>query len=73
MNAQTISKYELLQLFNRLFKDDKLIISHDDTYYSDKSLVCTRIDGFLKDISYEQMLFEMKQWIDTHLELYPHY
>ena len=73
VNAQTISKYELLQLFNRLFKDDKLIISHDDTYYSDKSLVCTRIDEYFKVPSYEQMLFEMKQWIDTHLELYPHY
>ena len=73
VNSETISKYDLLQLFNQYFKASSLHISKDDQYHCDKSLVCTRKDFVFDVPSYEQMIIEMKQWIDEHHELYPHY
>ena len=73
VNSETISKYDLLQLFNQYFKASSLQISKDDQYHCDKSLVCTRKDFAFDVPSYEQMIIEMKEWVDEHHELYPHY
>lgn len=73
VNSNTISKYELLQLFNQYFKASSLLITKDASYRCDKSLVCTRDDFHFEVPSYEQMIIEMKQWVDDHQDLYPHY
>lgn len=73
VNSETISKYDLLQLFNQYFKASSLLIAKDASYYCDKSLVCTREDLIFDVPSYEQMIIEMKQWVDDHNDLYPHY
>jgi dTDP-4-dehydrorhamnose reductase len=73
VNNETISKYELLKLFNKYMKDDQVEILPSDNLSLDKSLVNNRRDFSFKVPSYEAMVSEMKEWIDNHKELYPHY
>jgi len=39
----------------------------------DKTLINTREDFAFNVPSYEQMVIEMKEWVDAHYDLYPHY
>lgn len=73
VNNDTISKYELLGLFNKYFKDGKLQINENHDFICDKSLVNTRKDFPFIVPSYEIMVQEMHEWIISHQELYPHY
>lgn len=73
VNNSNISKYELLCLFNSHFKDNSLNVSPDDNLQLDKSLINTRNDFSFKVPFYEEMIVEMKEWIQSHSELYPHY
>ncbi len=73
VNNYTISKYELLALFNKYFKNDSLSILPNDSVVLDKSLLNTRKDFDFMVPSYEEMVIEMKEWIVNHIELYPHY
>ncbi|KAB2477476.1 SDR family oxidoreductase [Bacillus cereus] len=73
VNNDSITKYEMLGLFNRYCKENKLIINKNDTVALNKSLVNNRKDFDFKVPSYEEMVCEMKEWIDNHKELYPHY
>jgi len=73
VNNMSISKYDLLNLFNKYFKNDSITIEKNDNIKMDKSLRCTRNDFSFKVPDYEQMVIEMKEWVDTHKELYPHY
>lgn len=73
VNNKTISKYELLQLFNKYFKDNQLIINKSDNIIVNKSLVNNRTDFDFVVPSYEDMIKEMKEWVINHKELYPHY
>lgn len=73
VNNDTISKYELLGLFNKYFKDGKLQINENPDFICDKSLVNTRKDFPFIVPSYEIMVQEMHEWIISHQELYPHY
>jgi dTDP-4-dehydrorhamnose reductase len=73
VNNETISKYELLNLFNKYFKNNKLIINESDHVIVNKSLVNTRSDFDFIVPSYEDMIKEMRDWIMSHKELYPHY
>ena len=73
VNNQSISKYELLCLFNRYFKKKNLTILPSKTVQVDKSLINTRNDFFFEVPSYEQMIAETKCWVDAHPELYPRY
>lgn len=73
VNNETISKYELLKMFNKYFKDSQLIISKSDNVIVNKSLVNNRTDFDFIVPSYEEMIKEMKEWIINHKELYPHY
>ena len=73
VNGDTITKYELCRLFNRYFRADALTVNPVEGVVQDKSLVCTPRDfGFVVP-AYEQMIREMKEWVDAHQELYPHY
>ncbi|ASB86849.1 SDR family oxidoreductase [Bacillus sonorensis] len=64
-----ISKYELLLLLNKIFARGVAIIP-DDHMRFDKSLVMTREDVPYQPIGYEQMLVELKQWMDDRPYLY---
>lgn len=73
VNNETISKFELLKLFNKHMKENSISILPNDTLKVDKSLVNSRNDFSFVVPSYEQMVIEMKYWIEKHKELYPHY
>jgi len=73
VNNETISKFELLKLFNKHLKDDTITILPSDAAAVDKSLINNRNDFSFVVPSYEQMVIEMNAWIENHKELYPHY
>ena len=73
VNNDVISKHDLLVLFNKYFRNNSLTILKNDNLKLDKSLRSTRKDFSFIVPSYEQMIIEMKEWVDTHPGLYPHY
>lgn len=71
---EIISKYELLELFNKYIRMDSLKIISQETPISDKSLIRTNFDGFDYIIpSYKSMVMELGEWMNVHKEIYPHY
>lgn len=73
VNNETVSKYDLIKMFNRYMKDNEIEVLPSDELLIDKSLINNRTDFTFKVPSYETMCLEMKDWIDEHKELYPHY
>lgn len=73
VNNKKISKFDLLGLFNKYFKNDETNININDKVYVNKSLVNNRSDFDFNVPSYEDMIIEMKEWVIRHKELYPHY
>lgn len=73
VNNEAISKYELLRMFNKFFKNNKTVIHESNNLSVNKSLVNNRTDFNFTVPSYEEMMIEMKEWIEKHRELYPHY
>lgn len=73
VNNESISKYDLLVLFNRHFRNNNLTILKNVDVKLDKSLRNTRKDFSFIVPSYEQMIIGMKEWVNTHPGLYPHY
>lgn len=73
VNNCNINKFELLKLFNQYFKNDRLTILQSDAISVDKSLINNRNDFSFVVPSYEQMVSEMKVWIEDHKDLYAHY
>ena len=69
----SISKYDLLVLFNRYLRDNELNILPVDGISADKSLKRTKFDFSYKIPDYETMVAEMSEWINNHKDLYPHY
>lgn len=70
---EKINKYELLKLFNSIFRNNQLEILAFDAYKVDKSLLFTRKDFNYNVPTYEQMLQDLKTWILDHNALYKHY
>lgn len=73
VNNESISKYELLNLFNTYFRKNQITIEKEENVQLDKSLINTRKDFSFEVPSYEQMVKEMKEWVKTHKSLYQHY
>ncbi|REK72068.1 NAD-dependent epimerase/dehydratase family protein [Paenibacillus paeoniae] len=73
VNNASICKLDLLHLFNQHFKSNDLNILPSDAVNLDKTLRNNRDDFSFQVPSYEQMIIEMKEWIDSHPHLYPHY
>lgn len=73
VNNESISKYELLKLFNHEFKKDEIDIKPSDLLQLDKSLRHKRTDFSFIVPSYVDQIKDMKAWVDSHKELYPHY
>lgn len=69
----SISKYDLLGLFNHYLRNDTVRINPIEGVNADKSLIRTRFNfGYLIP-DYEVMIREMAEWIKNHRALYPHY
>jgi len=71
--GEPISKLDLLTLFNEYFRDGELDITPEPSVAADKSLRNSRTDFSFQVPSYRAMVEEMKQWVEAHAELYPHY
>ena len=69
----SISKCDLLGLFNQYIRKEKVTIVPVDKMAADKSLKRTRWDFAYKIPSYEQMIRELAEWMKNHKDLYPHY
>lgn len=69
----SISKCDLLGLFNRYLRKDKVTIIPVEEMSADKSLKRTRWDFAYKIPDYEQMVAELADWMKAHKALYPHY
>ena len=73
VNNDVISKHDLLVLFNKYFRNNSLTILKSNDLRLDRSLRNTRKDFSFIVPSYEKMIIEMKEWVDAHSNLYPHY
>lgn len=73
VNNESISKFDLCSLFNKYFRNGKIIINPSDKLRLDKSLRHRRTDFSFVVPSYEQQIKEMADWVNTHKEFYPHY
>ncbi len=73
VNNESISKYDLLQLFNKYFFHNQVVIDIEEKFQLDKSLRSTRNDFLFEVPSYDQMIKEMHDWIIKYKELYPNY
>ncbi len=70
----SISKYELLKMFNTYLRREPIDIHPVEGVLRDKSLIRTRYTGFDYLIpDYETMIKELGEWMRIHKELYPHY
>lgn len=69
----SISKYNLLVLFNKLFRKNSLTIVPSDKIQVDKSLIRTNFSLKYDIPTYEEMLLDMYKWIKNNRNLYPHY
>jgi len=72
VNNASISKYELLALFNNL-RNAPVFITPDDSYLMDKSMINKRTDFCFPVRAYDEMIHDMGKWIQAHGALYPHY
>jgi len=71
--TESISKYNLLKLCQKVFdRQDIKIIPYDNSL-TDKRLINTREDFSFTISGYGDMISEMKVWVDTHNSLYAHY
>ncbi len=73
VNNESISKYDLLSLFNEYCKVNPISIRPTDEIILNKALTCTRTDFDFVVPSYKQMVVDMKKWIDNHKDIYPEY
>lgn len=73
VNNESISKFDLLGLFNNYMRDGELSIKPSEAVNMNKSLVNNRTDFSFEVLNYERMVIEMKDWIYSHKEQYPHY
>lgn len=73
VNNESINKYDLLGLFNKYFRAEEVKINPNGKLQLDKSLRRKREDFSFVVPSYEQQIKEMREWVDAHPTLYPHY
>lgn len=73
VNNETISKYELLKLFNKYCRKEPIEIRENNMAVSDKSVINTQETMTFPVPGYEAMVREMADWIKKHPELYGQY
>lgn len=69
----SISKYDLLRLFNRELRGGTVEILPDSGLQLDKALIRTNFDLTYVPMSYTDQVREMAEWVRVHRDLYPHY
>lgn len=69
----SISKYDLLRLFNKYLRNDSIQISPVEGINANKSLKRTRFDFDYIIPDYGAMVSELAEWIIKHKDMYPHY
>lgn len=69
----SITKFDLLKLFNKYLRCCELTINPVDGVTADKSLIRTNFDFNYQIPDYETMVAEMADWMKVHRSLYPHY
>lgn len=69
----SISKYNLLRLFNKYLRNDSIQITPVEGVNADKSLKRTRYDFDYIIPDYEVMVAELADWVIKHKNMYPHY
>ncbi len=69
----SISKYDLLMIFNKYLRQNRCHIIPNEKISVNKSLVNTRKDIDFLIPEYDLMVAEMALWINNHKEWYPHY
>ena len=70
---KSISKADLLKLFNKYLRKDTVDIMLVDGVIADKSLKRTNYDFGYIIPDYEVMVKELSDWTVKHKDLYPHY
>ena len=71
--GSSISKYDLLRLFNKYLRNGSIKINPVEGVNLDKSLKRTRFEfGYLIP-DYEIMVSDTARWIESHKNLYSHY
>ena len=71
--AESITKYELLKLFNKHLRGNALEIIPVDDVIADKSLIRTNFEFDYQIPDYETMISDLADWMRAHRSLYPHY
>lgn len=71
---ETISKYDMLLLFNRYLRKDRIEVEPEESFVIDKSLIRTNYEHFNYTIpGYEYQIKELGEWMRNHREMYPQY
>ncbi|QXU41671.1 SDR family oxidoreductase [Pedobacter sp. D749] len=68
-----IDKYNLIALFNAIYRDNKISIEPKDDYHIDKSLITIRTDFDYIVPNYQEMLLHQHEWILKHSDIYSRY
>lgn len=71
--AQSISKCDLIRLFNKYIRNEEIDIVPVDGVIADKSLKRTRFEFDYIIPDYEKMIAELAEWMVAHKSMYPHY
>lgn len=69
----SISKCDLLKLFNKYLRNGEVTILPVDKMAADKSLKRTRWEFGYAIPDYEKMIADLAVWMRDHQDLYPHY
>ena len=70
---RSISKCDLLRLFDRELRGGSVGVVPDESVRLDKTLVRTNFDCSFRPKGYAEQVAEMAAWVREHAELYPHY
>lgn len=71
---ESISKYDMLVLFNHYLRKEPIEIEPEENFRIDKSLKRTNYERFSYKIpGYEEQVRELGGWMRKHKERYPHY
>ena len=73
VNNESINKFDLCSLFHKPFRNGEVSINPDSRLQLDKSLRRKRNDFSFVVPSYEQQILEMREWVENHKDIYPHY
>jgi dTDP-4-dehydrorhamnose reductase len=73
VNNDTISKLALITLIDQHFPSRKRRVIPNPIPFSNKSLISTRKDSTFKVPSYEQMLADLRKWMELYPEDYLEY